>query len=87
MAERKGRVTAAQSNAFIADLSKLAIERNDEAPDRAFTHLLALGRTRRLTSYDAIYLDWAIRGNLPLTTLDADLRRTASKLSVGLFGV
>ncbi len=40
MAERKGRITAAQSDPFIADLGKLAIERDDEAPDRAFTYLL-----------------------------------------------
>jgi predicted nucleic acid-binding protein len=87
MAERKGRITPAQSDAFIADLSKLAIERDDEAPNRAFTHLLALCRTHRLTSYDAIYLDLAIRRNLPLATLDNDLRRTARKLGVGLLGL
>ena len=87
MAERKRRITPAQSDAFIADLSKLAIERDDEAPNRAFTHLLALCRTHRLTSYDAIYLDLAIRRNLPLGTLDNDLRRTARKLGVGLLGL
>jgi len=31
MAERKGRVTPKQSDAFIADLGKLGIERDDEA--------------------------------------------------------
>src|SRR5437879_3814712 len=66
MAERNGRITPAQSDAFIADLGKLGIERDDEAPDRAFTYLLALCRTHRLTSYDAIYLDLALRRNLPL---------------------
>jgi predicted nucleic acid-binding protein len=86
MAERKGRITPTQSDAFIADLSKLGIERDDEAADRAFTHLLALCRTHRLTSYDAIYLDLAIRRNLPLATLDDDLRKTAKKLGVGLLG-
>jgi predicted nucleic acid-binding protein len=65
LAERKGRITAEQSDAFIADLSKLGIERDDEAPDRAFTHLLRLCRTHRLTSYDAIYLDLAICRRLP----------------------
>jgi predicted nucleic acid-binding protein len=84
MAERKGRITPTQSDAFIADLGKLAIERDDEAPGRAFTHLLALCRTHRLTSYDAIYLDLAIRRSLPLATLDDDLRRAARKLGVRL---
>ena len=86
MAERNGRITPAQSDAFIADLGKLEIERDDEAPDRAFTYLLALCRTHRLTSYDAIYLDLALRRNLPLATLDEDLRKTAKKVGVHLLG-
>lgn len=86
MAERKGRISPAQSDAFIADLSKLGLERDDDAPDRAFTHLLVLCRTHRLTSYDAIYLDLAIRRSLPLATLDDDLRRTAKKLGLSLLG-
>jgi len=86
MAERKGRITARQSDAFIADLSKLGIERDNEAPDRAFTHLLALCRTHRLTSYDATYLDLAVRRSLPLATLDDDLRKAAEKLGVALLG-
>jgi predicted nucleic acid-binding protein len=86
MAERKACITPGQSDAFIADLGKLGIERDDEAPDRAFSHLLALCRTHRLTSYDAIYLDLAVRRNLPLATLDDDLRKSAKKLGVYLLG-
>lgn len=82
MAERKNRITATQSDAFIADLSKLGIERDDEAPDRAFTHILALCRMHRLTSYDESYLDLAIRRTLPLA-LDDNLRKTAKKLGIG----
>jgi predicted nucleic acid-binding protein len=84
IAERKGRITPAQSDAFVADLGKLGIERDDEAPDRAFTHILALCRAHRLTSYDAIYLDLAVRRGLPLATLDQDLRKTAKQLGVRL---
>ena len=86
MAERKGRITPAQSDAFVADLGKLGIERDDEAPDRAFTVLLTLCRRHRLTSYDAIYLDLAVRRNLPLATLDEDLRKSAKKLGLRLLG-
>jgi predicted nucleic acid-binding protein len=86
MTERRGRITPTQSDAFIADLGKLGIERDDEAPDRAFTHLLALCRTNRLTGYDAVYLDLAVRRNLPLATLDEDLRKSAKKLGVRLLG-
>ena len=86
MAERKRRITAAQSDAFIADLGKLGIEQDDEAPLRAFTYLLTLCRRHRLTSYDAIYLDLAVRRNLPLATLDDDLRKAAKKLGIRLLG-
>jgi predicted nucleic acid-binding protein len=83
-AERKRRVTPAQSDAFIADIQKLGIERDDQGPDRAFTYLLSLCRTHHLTSYDAVYLDLAVRRNLPLATLDADLRKAARKLGLAL---
>jgi predicted nucleic acid-binding protein len=86
MAERKGRIASAQSDAFIADLGKLGIERDDDAPHRAFTYLLALCRRHQLTSYDAIYLDLAVRRSLPLATLDDDLRKAARKLGVRLLG-
>jgi predicted nucleic acid-binding protein len=86
MAERKWRITPNQSDAFVADLGKLAIERDDEAANRAFTYLLPLCRGHRLTSYDAIYLELAVRRNLPLATLDGDLRKTAKKLGVRLLG-
>jgi predicted nucleic acid-binding protein len=39
-----------------------------------------------MRSYDAIYLDLAIRRSLPLGTLDDDLRKIAKKLGVGLLG-
>jgi len=86
LAERKGRITPAQSGAFIADIGKLDIELDDEAPGRAFTHLLSLCRTHRLTSYDAMYLDLAVRRQLPLATLDDDLRKAARNLGVRLLG-
>lgn len=84
LAERKGRITPTQSDAFIGDLGRLGIERDDEVGDRAFSNLLPLCRTYQLTSYDAIYLDLAVRRNLPLATLDDDLRKAARKLGVRL---
>jgi predicted nucleic acid-binding protein len=62
----------------------LRIEQDKEAPEPAFSQILALCRAHRLPSYDAIYLDLALRTSLPLATLDEDLRRTAKKLGVPL---
>ena len=84
VAERKGRITPAKSDAFLAAISSLEIEQDDEAPRRAFTELLALCRRHRLTSYDAIYLELAVRRQLPLATLDNDLRRIAGRVGVSL---
>jgi predicted nucleic acid-binding protein len=41
----------------------------------------------RLTSYDAAYLELAMRTALPLATLDQDLRKAASAEGVSLLGL
>jgi predicted nucleic acid-binding protein len=46
-----------------------------------------LFRAHQLTSYDAIYLDLAVRRDLPLATLDAALRKAAGNLGVKLLGL
>ena len=86
LAERRGRDHLAQSGAFIADLATLDIEQDDEAPGRSFTHLLPICRKHKLTSYDAMYLDLAVRRDLPLATLDLDLRKAAKSAGVTLLG-
>ena len=87
LAEKKKRITVAQSNAFIADVGTLGIEVDSDAPARAFAQLLPLCRTHQMTSYDAMYLELAVRRGLPLATLDADLRKAAKACGVGLMGV
>lgn len=87
LAERKGRISPAETTAFIAELSKFDIDIDAEASSRAFTHLLPLCRGHHLTSYDAIYLELALRLQLPLATLDEPLRKAAKKLGVKLLGV
>jgi len=86
LAERKGRVNAAQAAIFIGNIGKLGIEQDDQGSSRAFAHLLPICRTHHLTSYDALYLDLAIRRSLPLATLDEPLRKAAKKLGVTLLG-
>jgi predicted nucleic acid-binding protein len=52
----------------------------------AFEQALAIARERRLSAYDAAYLELAIREELPLATLDGDLRRAANAIGVSLVG-
>jgi predicted nucleic acid-binding protein len=86
LAERRRRIGAATSSAFLALLEEIDLRVDHESPKRAFSHLLPLCRSRRLTSYDAAYLDLALRTGLPLATLDADLRAGARGLGVPVIG-
>jgi predicted nucleic acid-binding protein len=86
LAERKGRVNYEQTAAFVVALESADIVADDEAPARAFSHLLPLCRTHGLTSYDAMYLELAQRRKLPLATLDEPLRKAAKKLGIKLLG-
>jgi predicted nucleic acid-binding protein len=54
---------------------------------RALIDILPLCRQHKLTSYDATYLELALRRNLPLATLDSDLRKVAKILGVVLLGL
>jgi predicted nucleic acid-binding protein len=86
VAERQGRVSAKQIGDFIAVLEGAQIEVDHETHQRAFSDLLTLCRKHRLSSYDATYLDLAVRRKLPLATLDEPLRKAAKKLGVKLLG-
>ena len=48
--------------------------------------LMTLARVRRLTVYDAAYLELAKREALPLATLDRALEKAAVAEGVALFG-
>lgn len=81
MGERRNRITAADTAAFLHDLTHLDIA-SDRAPDGSRT--LHLARLHRLTVYDAAYLELAERLTLPLATMDTALRRSAGEAGVAL---
>jgi predicted nucleic acid-binding protein len=83
MSERRNRITEAMSAAFLRDLAFLPI-RLRPPPDDA--SLLALARIRKLTVYDAAYLELARREGLPLATVDRALEKAALAEGVVLFG-
>jgi predicted nucleic acid-binding protein len=79
--ERRRRIAESDTAAFLLNLSRLRI-RVDRIPRE--DALLRLARTRRLSLYEAAYLELAQREGLPLATLDADLRRAAAAEGVAL---
>jgi|SRR5271166_2488310 len=84
-AEAKGQVAEAQSESFIALLGGVAIEVDPHTFANVLSDTLQLCRRYRLSSYDASYLELALRLGLPLATLDADLRKAATKAGVKAF--
>jgi predicted nucleic acid-binding protein len=83
-AERRKRLTAADSTRFVKLLQDLPIVVAEQEPDRTLADVLALARASRLSSYDASYLDLAMTSGLPLATLDTNLQKAARKAIVEL---
>jgi predicted nucleic acid-binding protein len=82
VAERRGRLTEADTTRFLSLLLSLPI-RIDHGPAHPnLNELLALGRQYKLSAYDAAYLELATREGLPLATQDAALRSAASKCGI-----
>ena len=81
-AEARGFVTEAQSEAFLEMLAGIRIHTDVTTLSRSLTDVLHLARRYRLSSYDASYLELALRNGLPLATLDTDLAKAARKSGV-----
>jgi len=86
LAERRGRITLADTAAFIARLGDLAIVPDEETSSRALTRILDLARAERLTAYDAAYLELAMRLGVPLASKDRALGDAAKRVGVLVLG-
>jgi predicted nucleic acid-binding protein len=84
-AERMDQITEAQSESFLEMLQAIQIEADSATFSQALTDTLQLARRYRLSSYDASYLELALRSSLPLATFDEALRRAAQKAGVRSF--
>ena len=78
-AEDRGLITEARSEAFLAVLRRLRIEADPETFGQSLGSILQLARRYRLSSYDAAYLELALREGLALATLDEGLRKAAKR--------
>ncbi|MFT5218796.1 MAG: putative nucleic acid-binding protein [Planctomycetota bacterium] len=70
---------------FIAQLESLPIQVDSLTTHQAFSRTLSLARAYQLSSYDAAYLELAIREGLPLATLDKNLAKAAGKANVDIY--
>jgi predicted nucleic acid-binding protein len=83
IAERRKRITPDRCAELLELLGELPIE-TDDGTQRIRGSVFRLARALRLTVYDAIYLELAIRRDLPLATRDKDLRKAALSAGVPL---
>ncbi|MCL2345699.1 MAG: type II toxin-antitoxin system VapC family toxin [Desulfobulbus sp.] len=76
---------ASQAQELLAQLSLLPIAIHSSPPEPGL--LLALALRHELTSYDAVYLELALRLQLPIATQDAALAEAARSAGVGVAGM
>jgi predicted nucleic acid-binding protein len=79
---KRRQMTARQAQEAIAVLAELPIEIDAQPPDAGM--LLALALRYELTSYDAAYLELALRRQIPVATCDDALAEAARLAGVGV---
>lgn len=82
VAERQKRISMANSGHFLALLAQLPIEVEPIASARVFHETFALARQHSLSSYDASYLELAIRRGLPIASQDKAIIRAAKSIQL-----
>jgi predicted nucleic acid-binding protein len=78
-AQNAGAITAEKVINFLANIAALNIVVDAEGSNRILTDVHQLALAHQLTSYDAACLELALRPNLPLASLDGDLKRACLK--------
>ena len=81
-AEKRGRITTGDIAMRLELIAELPIATDHETTARAWREILSLARAEGLTTYDAAYLELAIRRGLPLQTKDEALISAAKRCSV-----
>lgn len=83
--ERRKRATNAEVGRHLTLLQSYPIEIDEVAVHRAWAATHSLAQQYKLTSYDAAYLELAIRRGLPLASLDTDLLSAAKAEKIEVF--
>jgi predicted nucleic acid-binding protein len=84
LAERRDRTIQGGIVARLALMGQLPITIDPETTGRAWREILTLARAERLTTYDAAYLELAVRSGLPLATKDEALLGAAQRMGVAV---
>ncbi len=82
--ERRGRLRAADVMRIAALLQALPIQVVDTSIEHVMVRVVPVAQGNALTTYDASYLELAMREGLPLATQDECLRVAATEVGVSL---
>jgi predicted nucleic acid-binding protein len=80
--ERRGRISQEQTRSFLRDIGALHLTLDHESFEQVSGPVQALCRDHRLTPYDALYIELAMRLQCPLATLDQLQQKAAKELGV-----
>jgi predicted nucleic acid-binding protein len=80
--EKRGRLTPAQTHAFVDDLRALRPSLDSASLDQVLGPIQTVCRAYHLTPYDALYVELAMRSQCPLATLDQSQKPAARALGV-----
>jgi predicted nucleic acid-binding protein len=87
LAERHKRITQNKVVQFLKELQSFHITVDPQSLVHIFSDVLSVAQKHKLTAYDAAYLELALRGGVPIATLDSSLRRAAKAAGVKIHGV
>ena len=86
VAVRRGRIKFDYIRRAFARFDELTIVIDHESRETAKAAALSLGQEYRLSVYDALYLETAMRRGMPLATFDKALHKAAQTAGVPVFG-
>jgi len=84
LAVRKLRITEEKAHSFLESLADLPIEIENPSRSQMFVAVRELAAKHKLTSYDASYLELAIRHKLPIAASDNALMKAAKAAGADL---
>jgi predicted nucleic acid-binding protein len=82
VAERRKRISRKDASSFLKLLEAMPIVSETELSSPNLEGIHNLGRTHRISAYDASYLELALRKTVPLATLDNKLKAAARTLKI-----
>ena len=84
LGERRGRIPRTKTESFVRVLRELEVSVQEKSTGTFLGPVMQIGREYGLASYDASYLELAMRHDLSLATLDRRLADVAGRAGVKL---